>query len=395
MDGMSSGSLASDSPPPGGKRLAVALAVLAVVVAALLAAGLWFYGQMVVRQGAAAVAVQAADLAAKAAAGWPGLEEDEPALPAQKPADDGLESRSVLPPRPAPAPSLYPPDIDVVVAAGKLAETLGKDAKSVVMLDQRGLVAMGSGRGGDLSSLPEVRTALGGRPITVLRRDGASRIIERAQPVLVRGRVSGALLVTRAATGDVGLGVIGLVAGGVLLIGFIMAGLVWRRAARGVGYMIEPRPMPIAPTQGAPNKGADLRPPLRHIAQALTQPGFVVSPYVSGELPDVAMPALALETVLAALIETSRKAGASRVDILADHKDDAVRLTLADDGADLRAADRHQVFQPLLANSQAEGVRGGLPIARSLVEAHGGELSILDPESGAAFQLRLPVVRAA
>jgi signal transduction histidine kinase len=181
----------------------------------------------------------------------------------------------------------------------------------------------------------------------------------------------------------------------VVAIGLVLAALVWRRRPRSVTYEIETSLAHTAPAEAPSIQGSDPRPPLRHIAQALTQPGFVVSPYVAGELPDVTMPAVALETVLAALIETSRKAGASRVDILADAKDDAVRLTLADDGADVRAADRHLVFQPLFASGQTEGVRGGLPIARSLVEAHGGELAILDPESGAAFQLRLPVVKAA
>lgn len=394
MGVMSPQPLTVDSPPPGGQGRAVALAVLAVVLGALLAGAMWAYGQMAVRTGVSALAAQSADLAAKAAARWPGAGEGGPAVPAAAPPDSALESKAVLPPRPAPTPFLYPPDIDAVVAGGRLAETVGKDA-AVVMLDQRGLVAMGPGRGGDLSSLPEVRSALAGRSVTVLRRQGAGRVIDRAQPILVKGKVAGVLLLSRAANGDFGLGVIGLASGGVVVIGLVLAALIWPRRARSVTYEIEPRTAQMTPVEAQPIQGSDPRAPLRHIAQALTQPGFVVSPYVAGELPDVTMPALALETVLAALIETSRKAGASRVDILADAKDDAVRLTLADDGADVRAADRHLVFQPLFASGQAEGVRGGLPIARSLVEAHGGELAILDPESGAAFQLRLPAVKAA
>ncbi|MDB5440172.1 MAG: sensor histidine kinase [Caulobacteraceae bacterium] len=389
----------ADSPPSGGRSPAPVLAVLAATIGLLLIAALaiWSYGQMAVRQGAAALAAQGADLASRAAAHWPGVEDGVSGAPPANSTDSGLESQTVLPPRPAPAASLYPPDIDAVLAGARLAEALGETKPypaSLVMLDQRGLVAMGPGRGGDLSSLPQVRSALAGRSVSVLRRNGVGRIIDRAQPILVGGRVAGVLLLSRGA-GEVGLGVLGLAAGAVLLVGLGLAALVWRRRTGGVSYVIEPHQAQSGTAATQPIQGADPRPPLRHIAQALSQPGFVVSPYVTGDLPDVTMSALALETVLAALIETSRKAGASRVDILADLKDDSVRMTLADDGADVRAADRHLVFQPLFGSGQAEGVRGGLPIARSLIEAHGGELSILDPESGAAFQLRLPTVRAA
>ncbi|GGV42388.1 two-component sensor histidine kinase [Actinomadura cremea] len=90
------------------------------------------------------------------------------------------------------------------------------------------------------------------------------------------------------------------------------------------------------------------------------------------------------------------------------HADRAVRLTVgregrdavlrvADDGPGVPAADRERVFERFVrlddARSRDEGGAGlGLAIARDLVAAHGGTLTVRDaPEGGALFEVRLPV----
>ena len=85
---------------------------------------------------------------------------------------------------------------------------------SVIMLDRTGVAVAGTGGGlnGDFSGLPEVRTALGGRPRTVLRENGdyrpryrfewlseASAIrLHHARPIIVGGQVKGVLLLSRS-----------------------------------------------------------------------------------------------------------------------------------------------------------------------------------------------------
>ena len=112
----------------------------------------------------------------------------------------------------------------------------------------------GEGLGGDLSTLPEVRSALNGRPQTVLRRNGAyhprysmewlSRAsalrLHYARPILVNGQVVGALLLSRSPRalfrdvyedrGKFALGALVIIVG--LLIG--LAGLVSRGITRPI-----------------------------------------------------------------------------------------------------------------------------------------------------------------
>ena len=81
------------------------------------------------------------------------------------------------------------------------------------------------------------------------------------------------------------------------------------------------------------------------------------------------------------------------------HTDTETQLTVRDSGPGVPAADRERIFDRLVrlddARARDSGGAGlGLPIARALARAHGGELAYLpedDGDSGAAFQLRLPL----
>jgi signal transduction histidine kinase len=72
-------------------------------------------------------------------------------------------------------------------------------------------------------------------------------------------------------------------------------------------------------------------------------------------------------------------------------------ITVADDGPGIPEDDRERVFQrfyrspnPVVRRVQGSGL--GLAIARSLVELHGGCISVdSPPESGAVFRIHLPV----
>jgi len=96
--------------------------------------------------------------------------------------------------------------------------------------------------------------------------------------------------------------------------------------------------------------------------------------------------------VLTTLVDNSRQAGARVVRISGRISDGAVVARVADDGPGLALADRERLFEPFFTTRRAAGGTGlGLPIARSLIEAHGGTIVIADAEAGAAFEVTLPV----
>jgi signal transduction histidine kinase len=180
------------------------------------------YENTLVRQTEAELVAQGAALAAVASVNWP----DGPLEPAPAVRGPGyyrpesttidLSSSPVLPERPASAPAQEPPDPTAAAVAAQLDPVMARTSQStlasILMLDAQGLVVRGPGHGGDLSALPEVRAALAGHPSTVLRRNGAyhpeysfewlSRAsglrLHHARPIEVRGRVVGALLLSRS-----------------------------------------------------------------------------------------------------------------------------------------------------------------------------------------------------
>lgn len=102
----------------------------------------------------------------------------------------------------------------------------------------------------------------------------------------------------------------------------------------------------------------------------------------------IAMPAEALTAALGHLIENAFQHGGTKVTLALTGKD----LTVTDDGPGISDANRTKVFDTFFTTARATGGTGmGLSIARALMRAFGGDLT-LDPPGpkGAAFRLRLP-----
>lgn len=121
---------------------------------------------------------------------------------------------------------------------------------------------------------------------------------------------------------------------------------------------------------------------------------------VSGIDATVAVDPGRIEQVLANLIANAAAAGAGRVRLRAAVQGREAVVRVSDDGPGIPPEAREVVFDRLVrldpARSAARGGAGlGLPIARGLLEAHGGSLVCADPVDGdlpgAVLVLRLPV----
>ena len=101
-------------------------------------------------------------------------------------------------------------------------------------------------------------------------------------------------------------------------------------------------------------------------------------------------PADTIETVLAALIANSRQAGATIVTLALEAAGDDIAITVSDDGPGIAEPDRLRVFEPFFTTRRAGGGTGlGLPIVRSLLQAHGGSIDLIDSAGGTAFRILL------
>lgn len=220
------------------------------------AVGLRVYENTLVRQTGAELAAQAAALAATAQTLWPGGGGSGPVTSASQNSDIDLSTTPIRGERPAPT-AAPPPTQDAIAAAARLdpivTQTRRATLASIILLDASGRIVAGSGGTGSYAALPEVAAALHGHPMTVLRRNGAYRAtyrfewlsraaairVDYVQPIVVRGRVVGVLLLSRSARalfkglyedrGKIAFGVVAIFA---LLV--ILSGLVSRGVTRPI-----------------------------------------------------------------------------------------------------------------------------------------------------------------
>jgi hypothetical protein len=102
-----------------------------------------------------------------------------------------------------------------------------------------------------------------------------------------------------------------------------------------------------------------------------------------------------LQILLSNSIDWARRVDVPRVRIVVAPTDDHCEIVFADNGPGIPTEIVGRVFEPLF--SRKESGRGmGLTIARQLVEAHGGRISVIvdGRRKGAAFQILLPRKRS-
>jgi PAS domain S-box-containing protein len=117
---------------------------------------------------------------------------------------------------------------------------------------------------------------------------------------------------------------------------------------------------------------------------------------LASNLPRVLGDPVQLQQVLINLImnavEAMRTSVEGRREILlrSAKNGDGVLVQVQDSGPGIAPEAAGQIFEPFFT-TKAEGIGMGLSISRSIMESHGGRLSILPTSQGALFQLTLPV----
>lgn len=100
--------------------------------------------------------------------------------------------------------------------------------------------------------------------------------------------------------------------------------------------------------------------------------------------------ALGLRRLFTNLIDNALKyGGCARISLRRDGG--VVVVEIADDGPGVPADQRESVFEPFVRlNEGAAGAGLGLPAARSIARAHGGDIAILDADRGAVVRVTIP-----
>ena len=139
------------------------------------------------------------------------------------------------------------------------------------------------------------------------------------------------------------------------------------------------------------------------LAPVAAEQGASVRVEIPDDLPPVQADADRLDQVFFNLVDNalrhSRPSSGLNVVIRAAPEDQAVRLTVADNGQGIPLADQPHVFERFYRvrkdrQRESGGTGLGLSIVKHIVRAHGGEVSVDSvPGSGAAFHVRLPVAQ--
>jgi two-component system osmolarity sensor histidine kinase EnvZ len=136
-------------------------------------------------------------------------------------------------------------------------------------------------------------------------------------------------------------------------------------------------------------KPTDLSAMLADVAVAARRGGANIEIDVP-ETMTVSMRADAVKRAITNLVDNARR-HAGRVMLSAVPRGRSVLVDVDDDGPGIAAEQREDVFRPFQSGSTG-GTGLGLTIARDIVRAHGGDISLEDsPLGGLRARVRLPV----
>lgn len=129
----------------------------------------------------------------------------------------------------------------------------------------------------------------------------------------------------------------------------------------------------------------------------LVHPAMTVRTEVPDATVSVSIDRDRIAQVLSNLVENAARVtdGRGRVELGIRYAGDDVEVGVRDDGPGIAEHDRERIFDRLVrldeSRTTAGGVGLGLPIARGIARAHGGDVLCVPADVGASFVLRLPV----
>ncbi len=130
---------------------------------------------------------------------------------------------------------------------------------------------------------------------------------------------------------------------------------------------------------------------LREAVEALAKPGGLA---IRADVPAgmrIAMSAESASILLSNLAANAASHGATALTVTAAERDGSTIVTVADNGEGISPGNRDRVFEPFFTTRRDQGGTGmGLHIVKTLIEAHGGTVRLLDGYKGAAFEIALP-----
>ena len=140
-------------------------------------------------------------------------------------------------------------------------------------------------------------------------------------------------------------------------------------------------------------EASDVEAVARAIAQELETADFTVRLNSTLQDPAVGMGRETLEALFANLLGNARDHGATTARVEIREVDGEAEVVVTDDGPGIDPADAPRIFDTFFTTARERGGTGlGLSIVRTLVEAHGGSVELLQPVP-ATFRLRLPLRR--
>ena len=100
----------------------------------------------------------------------------------------------------------------------------------------------------------------------------------------------------------------------------------------------------------------------------------------------------AARAVFGQLLRNATEHHATAVTITAEHRHGTLYVRVVDDGEGVSPGNRDRIFEPFFTTRRETGGTGmGLMIVRSMLAAHGGTIALVPSESGAVFEIRVPL----
>jgi len=112
----------------------------------------------------------------------------------------------------------------------------------------------------------------------------------------------------------------------------------------------------------------------------------------TGEPPRVVCDPFAVRQLLLNLLLNALDFAHTRIQVTTRAVDGQAEVLVADDGPGVPPKDRERIFQRFVT-TRPGGNGLGLSTSREIAQAHGGQLSLVETESGATFAVRLPAAR--